>query len=97
MTQRRGKNERLVKSLQRKCIRALQLHTDLAEASCDLLAQFRTGRMSSRDRRKLTLLGRQEGLAMSAYLKARTDLITALTVPAPSADERICPVLSVMT
>ena len=98
MTQRGwDRKESQVKSLQHKCIRALQLHTDLAEAGCELLIQLETGTISARDRRRLTRLGRQENAAMTAYFKASMDLITALSVSVPPADQRVCPVISAMT
>lgn len=86
-----------VKDLQRRCFRALQLQTDLAEASCEMLLHFDVGGLSAQDRRKLTLMRRQEKAAADAYLRARKDLIEALSHTTPPADRRVCRVVSVTT
>lgn len=77
-----------IRYLQRRCARALRLHSDLTEASCEIL--FQTEGISARDRVRLARLRRQEDAAMVAYLRTRSDLIRALSVRTPKADRREC-------
>lgn len=77
-----------IRYLQRKCARALRLHSDLTEASCEIL--FQSEGLSARDRVRLARLRRQEDAAMAAYLRARSALIRALSVAASRADRREC-------
>jgi hypothetical protein len=92
-------NRKLVrmKLLQRKCVRALQLHADLAEASCEMLLHFDRGKLSGKSRLKLSLLQRQEDAAISNYLRARKDLVNALTREPPPVDRGVCRVVSATT
>jgi hypothetical protein len=86
-----------VKSLQRRCVRALQLQADLAEAACEMLQKLTGGDVSANDRTKLSRLHKQEDAAILAYLHARKDLIYALSRTASAVDRRVCRVVNVST
>jgi len=90
-------NEPHLKLLQRKCVRALRLYTDLAETSCEMICRFERGQIPSRERVKLMRLSRQESLAMNAYLQAKLDLISALSDTVSPDDKEVCRVISAMT
>jgi hypothetical protein len=90
-------NEPHLKVLQRKCVRALRLYTDLAETSCEILCRFEGGQIPPRERVKLMRLSRQEALALDAYLQARRSLLSALSDTVSPDDKGICRVVSAMT
>jgi hypothetical protein len=90
-------NEARLKVLQRKCVRALCLYTDLAETSCEMLCRFERGQIPPRERMKLMRLSRQESLAMNAYLQAKLNLMSALSDTVPPDDREVCRVVSAMT
>jgi hypothetical protein len=87
-------NESILKPLQRKCWLALSLYTDLAEATCALMIAAKNAPISEEDRAKLTRLRRDENAAQAAYMKARMELMVALSVDSKSADRSEWSVLS---
>jgi hypothetical protein len=78
-----------LKSFQRKCWLALNLYTDLAEATCAMLINSKSTPLSPSDRAKFIKLRNDESRAMAAYLQARLRLMTLLSVSACSADRGV--------
>lgn len=74
--------ENELKNLQKQCARALALYTDLTEAVCEILTQSTTAPLTAADRARLRALRQQEMSALKAYLAARLNLMTALSLDA---------------
>jgi hypothetical protein len=80
-------SEKVLKRLQRKCWRALVIYTDLAEACCSILISCESKGLCSEDIARFAVLRRAEAGAEADYLGARRELMQALQVQEPKADE----------
>lgn len=81
--------EQILKRLQQKCWRALCLYADLTETTCGMMLAVKSAPLGPADRARLARLRRQENAAQAAYMKARMDLMIALSVPSLPGDDQV--------
>ncbi|MGH9558658.1 MAG: hypothetical protein ACRD30_05410 [Bryobacteraceae bacterium] len=66
---------------------ALNLYTDLSEAICALLLSCKSEGLNRKEQARLASLRRAEKAAEQAYLKARGELFTSLSIDPPPPAE----------
>ncbi len=66
-----------LRSLQKQCLRAFRMYTDLSDAVCDLLTE-RDCPMDVSDQARLAQARKQECAAFSKYVETRGKLMAAL-------------------